>query len=92
MPLPVVRKSENRGDPRIYDRSESLRPLWALNTLYRSVHHRGTYHRNHCEECEWSAGTDTHSRIDRSRLTIEHAVEHGHDINSEVLADLDNPS
>jgi hypothetical protein len=40
--------------------------------------------RNYCEDCEWAASTETYSRQELSRLAIEHAVEYGHDIESEV--------
>ena len=34
--------------------------------------------------CEWAASTETYSKQELSRLAIEHAVEYGHGIESEV--------
>ena len=44
--------------------------------------------RNYCEECEWSASTETQSRGELAVAAIEHAVEAGHDIDSELIADF----
>ena len=44
--------------------------------------------RNYCEDCEWSASTETYSRNELSGAAIEHVVEAGHDINSELIADF----
>ena len=40
--------------------------------------------RNYCEDCEWASSTETYSKQELSRLAIEHAVEYGHGIESEV--------
>lgn len=39
--------------------------------------------RNYCLDCDWSASREDHDRETLSRLTIEHAVEYGHDIESD---------
>lgn len=41
--------------------------------------------RHYCEDCEWSAGTEARSRRELSALAIDHAIESGHDIDSEVV-------
>ncbi|HET7323160.1 MAG TPA: hypothetical protein VFJ06_02385 [Halococcus sp.] len=38
---------------------------------------------NYCLDCEWSASLEDHGRETLSRLAIEHAVEYGHDIESD---------
>jgi hypothetical protein len=40
--------------------------------------------RNYCEDCEWAASTENHSQGALSQLAIDHTVDHGHDIESEV--------
>lgn len=44
--------------------------------------------RNYCEECEWSASTETHGRGELAVAAIEHAIETDHDIDSEMIADF----
>lgn len=41
--------------------------------------------RIYCLDCEWAASAENHSRRELSTLAIEHAVEQGHDIDSEII-------
>ena len=49
-----------------------------------------TYHRNYCEECDWSASSETHSRNEVARRAIAHFCETHHTIDSEPVPELDN--
>ncbi|MFC6962201.1 hypothetical protein [Halocatena marina] len=44
--------------------------------------------RSYCLDCGWTASTELHSRRELSTLAIEHAVEHDHDIDSEIICNL----
>lgn len=41
--------------------------------------------RIYCLDCEWTVSTENHTRQELSTLTIEHAVEYDHDIDSEII-------
>lgn len=43
--------------------------------------------RNYCVDCEWSASAEEYSRDELASLAIEHAVECGHDIESDAEPD-----
>ena len=47
--------------------------------------------RNYCEDCEWSASSETHDRSVLGTMAVEHAIEFGHAISSELIADLKDP-
>lgn len=47
-----------------------------------------TYHRNYCEECDWSASTETHGQRELATLAIDHYIETNHPIESEPVAEL----
>jgi hypothetical protein len=49
------------------------------------------HRRNYCEDCDWSATTETRTKQELSMAAIGHAVEHSHDLNSDVIADLKAP-
>ena len=46
------------------------------------------FHRNYCVTCEWSASTENYSNQEVASQAVEHAVETGHDIESESIVDL----
>ena len=48
-----------------------------------------TYHRNYCTDCDWSASTETHSRHEIARRTIDHFCETHHTIVSDRAPALD---
>jgi hypothetical protein len=39
---------------------------------------------NHCTECEWAADKNDHMTTELAERAIEHAIETGHDIESEA--------
>lgn len=41
--------------------------------------------RNYCLDCDWSASIEDHDRHELAACAIEHATEHEHDIDSEVV-------
>ncbi len=43
--------------------------------------------RNYCVDCEWSASVGEYNREELAGLAIEHAVECGHDIESDIEPD-----
>jgi hypothetical protein len=40
--------------------------------------------RNYCRDCEWSATTAEYGTQELGRRAIEHTIETGHDIDSEI--------
>jgi predicted transcriptional regulator len=47
---------------------------------------------NYCTECEWAASAEEHSRQELSELAIEHFLDTGHAIESELTAGLETES
>ncbi len=39
--------------------------------------------RNYCQDCDWSASIEEHSRQELSQRALEHFLTHEHDIDSE---------
>lgn len=52
----------------------------------------GTIYRNYCVHCDWEVTIEEHSREELSALAIEHACEHGHDIDSQSMVEVDRSS
>ena len=46
-----------------------------------------SYYENYCVECDWSASKRDHSASELASLAIKHAIQAGHDIDSQQVGD-----